>query len=404
MKKKRYVFIILFFFILFFLKNTNGQIYGELIKNNCTDSINCQLQLKISDRSYRNIRDSRGSKPQFSDLQLKYNGQDIPAKSLKIRGKTSLYFPKKSFTLKLKKKLFIEGKYDTVSVKDCYLLSLSMDKNYVTNYTAYSLLKVLDLFNLTFSYCEVIINDESQGIYLIMERPGDYALKTLNSPVLIRRGFDMKIDKMDVKDKNESGSFKYYRKKFMHMYSFCNKYSGSQLYDSLNTYIDLSQYLQWIGFNYIIRNGDYTDELYLYFNPVENRFGIIPWDYDDLFTVYPHEGIDARRSVEGGQFIFSSEDRLDKTIIRDTYLYKKYLQELDFVTEQLNDSILTRIFQETYCSVYPYYLDKNIISTTRLDKYGLTNLDDLYINIQERLRTIRAIRDVVKHQLNSHIE
>ena len=80
------------------------------------------------------------------------------------------------------------------------------------------------------------------------------------------------------------------------------------------------------------------------------------------------------------------------------------MQELDFVAEQLNDSIITGIFQETYCSVYPYYLDNNIIRTTELDKYGLTNLDDLYINIQERLRTIRAIRDVLKHQLNSDIE
>lgn len=156
--------------------------------------------------------------------------------------------------------------------------------------------------------------------------------------------------------------------------------------------------MKWLGFNYLTRNGDYTDELYLYFDPLTNRFKIIPWDCDDLFAVQPHEGKDARTVVEGGQFIFSSEDRLDRAIISDEYLYKMYLKELLDVTDLLDEKVITQIFQKAYCSVYPYYLDNGIMQTTRLDKYGLTNKDDLFNNLQEKLRSILATSFLIKQK------
>ena len=400
--KKLNICFILFFIFLFISIITKAQVYNGLVKDECKDSINCRIQFSISDKSFSNIRNSRGSKLSFSDIQMNYNGLDIPIKSLNIRGKTTLFYPKKSFNVKLKKKLGIQCSHDTAVVKDFYLLGLSMDRNYINNYTSYSLLKALNIFNLKFSYCEVLINNVTQGIYLFIERPDDYALKTLKSPVLIRRGFNMEIDKIELNKENQAESYRYFRKKFTHMYSLCNKFSGSELYDSLNSYIDLSQYMKWLGFNYIIRNGDYTDELYLYFNTHENRFGIIPWDYDDLFAVHPHEGRDARNAVNGGQFIFSSEDRLDRAIITDEYLYKMYLKELLVVGDLLNENVLTEIFQKTYCSVYPYYLDNNIMETTRLDKYGLTNKDDLFNNLQEKLRSFLTIRLLIKQQVNTN--
>ncbi len=396
-KSSAYFILLLIFF--FPWKNTWGQFPEDLVKRNCNETIKYLLDFNIPEKSYKSIRNSRGRKLSFSDVQLNYYGKEIPVKSLKIRGKTTLYYPKKSFALKLKKKISIQGIHDTVTVKDCYLLGLTMDKNYIENYIAYSLLDKLKIFSLTFSFCEVVINNDSQGIYLIIERPEDYTFKTIKSPVLIRRGFENNIDKIEVKSEDQLYSSKFFRKKFSHMYSMCAKYSGQQLYDSLNCYMDMSQYMKWLAFNYIIRNGDYTDELYLYFNLAEKRFGIIPWDYDDSFARYPHEGKDARNDIKGGQFIFSSEDQLDKTIIKDEYLYRKYCEELYQVTELLNDSIIIDIFQNAYCSVYPYYLDNDIIQTTQFDQYGTTSKEDLFIDIRQKLITFRAMRDMVRQQI-----
>lgn len=401
MNKKQHFSFFMLLILLFTTKIIIGQVDDKLM-NNCDDSLKYRIKIQLSDNSYRKIRNSKGSKLSFSDVQLNNNGKDIPVKLLKIRGKTSLYYPKKSFTLKLKKNLEIDGIQDTVSAKDCYLLSLTMDQNYIVNFSAYSLLKFLNIFNLTFNYCEVVINDKTQGIYLIMERPHDYAFETLKSPVLIRRGFNGEIDELELNDKVYEGKPKYFRKKFTHLYSLCNKYSGETLYDSLNSYIDLDQYMKWLAFNYLVRDGDYTDEVFFYFDYSKNRFGIIPWDYDDLFMNYPHEGKEARRAVQGGKYIFSSEDRIDRAIIGDDFLYKKYFEQLSSISEQLDDKVLYDIFQKTYCTVYPYYLDNSIMKTTEFDKYGLTNIDELYVNIQKKLNTLRAMRDMVKQQLNTN--
>jgi len=399
-KNQSFIFILIFLFLA--ATNTQAQGYEKLEKT-CNDSIRCRFEISIPDNSYKALRSSRGRKLSISKVQLIFNDDDIPVKSIKIRGKTSLYYPKKSFTLKLKDHLTIKTSDGSMSLKDYYLLSLSMDKNYVLNYTAYSLLKSLEIFDLGFNYCEVLINNETQGIYLIIERPEDYAFKTAKSPVLIRRGFNHEIDKIELNDKEYSGKSNYFRKKFNHVYSLCNRYSGKELYDSLNCYIDLSQYMRWLGFNYLVRNGDYTDELFLYYDSATEKFKIIPWDYDDLFAASPHEGKEARRTVQGGQFIFSSEDRLDKTIISDRYLYSRYLEELANLAEELNDEILFDIFQKTYCAVYPYYLDNDIIDVTQYDKYGRTNIDELYLNMESKFVTVRSLRNLVKQQkINSN--
>jgi len=385
---------------VFSAKFADGQVYDK-IEISCDDSLKFQIRITLPEKSYKHIRNSKGSKLSFSNIQLQCNGKDFPVKSMKLHGKTTLYFPKKSFTIKLKDRLCLPGVKDSVCLKEFYLLSLSMDQNYVLNHTAYSLLSSLNIFNLNFNYCEVLINNDTQGIYLIMERPLDYAFKTLNAPVLIRRGFNHEIDNIDINDKNYDVNVKFFRKNYYHMYSLCRKYSGVELYDSLSNYIDLKLYMRWIGFNYLVRNGDYTDELFLYYDTSLNLFKIIPWDYDDLFVLYPHEGGEARRTIHGGQLIFSSEDELDQTIIKDEYLYKMYLNELYFITEQLNDQVLLEIFQKTYCFVYPYYLDNKIIESTQFDKYGLTNKEELYVNIQEKLKALRGMRDMVKQQLKN---
>jgi len=274
-----------------------------------------------------------------------------------------------------------------------------MDENYIHNYIAFTLMDVLDLFNLVFGYCEVVINDETQGIYLITERPRDYALKTVNSPAIIRRGYKGKIDKMVINKNNSPNSNRFYNRKFNRIYKHGRKYSGRELYDSLDSQIDMNQYMRWLAFNFLTRNGDYTDEIFLYIDPADDRFRIIPWDYDDVFSKQPHEGYKSRRRVRGGKFIFSSEDRLDRVIITDEYLYLKYLEQLLDVIEILNDVTLAALIHDAYCAIYPYYLDGEIRKTTRYDKFGSTNLAELNATLITMLSKFRIIRNSTQLEL-----
>jgi spore coat protein H len=260
------------------------------------------------------------------------------------------------------------------------------------------------LFNLAFGYCEVRINEKTQGIYLFTERPRDYALKTVGSPAIIRRGFDGKIDKMVYSNDHPSNPRRTYGRKFQRMYEHCRKYSGQALYDSLDVLIDVKQYMQWLAFNFLIRNGDYTDEIFLYPDPADDRFRIIPWDYDDIFSKQPHEGNLIRRKVPGGRFIYSSEDPLDRKIITDEYLYAIYLEQLLDMIEILNDSTLSGIIQDAYCGVYPYYLNGEIMETSRHDKFGYTNLPRLNSNLRNMLNQFLIIRNSVHQELNDGLD
>jgi spore coat protein H len=393
------------FLLLFLVLFSPGKGAGQFLTDSlfigldCSDSIPYHASLTMPDKCYKKIKNCRGEKHAYSDVQLVYNGHGIPVRSLGIRGETSLNFPKKSFTLKLDKKIDLCSTRGSRSLTDCYLLSLSMDRNYINNYLAFTLLNVLNISRLAFNFCEVVINNETQGIYLMTERPRDYALKFIDSPVIIRRGYEERIDKMILKKNSPRESNSYYRKQFHKLYKFCFMYSGSRLYDSLDSRIDLGQYMEWLAFNFLVRNGDYTDELYLYADPDDGRFRIIPWDYDDMFARQPHEGIRSRNMIKGGNYIFSSEDRLDMTIISDEFLYDKYLEKLLRVIEALDDSTLAVVFRDAYCSVYPYYLKPEIMETTRYDKYGLTNLGVLNTSINENLKMCIRHRDKIHSEL-----
>ena len=98
------------------------------------------------------------------------------------------------------------------------------------------------------------------------------------------------------------------------------------MYDSLNAVVHLDHYFQWLAFNYLIKNGDYTDELFLYLSTEDKRFDIIPWDYDDIFKSQPHDGFEKRNKVLDHKLLFSAEAYIDIVIDKDPFLYLEFLK------------------------------------------------------------------------------
>ena len=135
--------------------------------------------------------------------------------------------------------------------------------------------------------------------------------------------------------------------------------------------------MKWLAFNFFVRNGDYTDEVYFCIDPVVDKFKIIPWDYDDIFAAAPHEGMDGWKKNIGDKFIFSSEDLLDQKIATDPYLYAKYLIQLNEVLNQLSASTLKSVFENTYADLYPYYSNEEIIGMSQYDLYKNASIETL---------------------------
>lgn len=370
-----------FFFLLFpflVISNSNSQpVQFNDDKLNLTDlgkKIENSVSFNTTLYNYKRIRDTTGQKIRVKAISLIINGKTLDPEEMNTRGQSSLYYKRKSYSFSLKSEALFRHGERTESLKKFYAISLSMDKNYSRNRLAFEMMEAAQLFHLFYSFCELRINGQSEGIYMVIERPEDWAIKKKDSPLIIRRGYNNTIKNIKTNNNIERGKAKKYKGYFGQIYRSLNKYEGEKLYRTLSNWLDMDVYMKWLAFNFFVRNSDYTDEVYFFIDPGTSKFSIIPWDYDDLFAVAPHEGNIESRKFIGDKLFFSIEDRLDKKIVADPYLYKIYLIQLKELMDQLSNDVLKRVFENTYAELYPYYSDNEIISKSQYDLYKDDNL------------------------------
>ena len=349
----------------------------ELSLTDSGRSIENKIELYISNTAYSKIKITVGNKVSLRKPTSIINDDSITVKDIHTRGNTTLHFRRKSFSFSLESKATFHHGDRAESMKKFDAISLSMDKNYIRNRLAFELMEEIQLFGLFYSYCELRINDQSEGIYMIIERPQDWAMKKKNSPLVIRRGYNHNIDKIKTEKKIDKPEAKYYKNYYNQIYKSLNKYKGQELYEVLSQWLDMELYMKWLAFNFFVRNGDYTDEVYFCIDPVVDKFKIIPWDYDDIFAASPHEGMESKKKNIGDKLIFSSEDLLDQKIANDPYLYQKYLIQLSEVLTQLSPSTLKNVFENAYADLYPYYSNGEIIGMSQHDLHKNVTIETL---------------------------
>jgi len=228
---------------------------------------------------------------------------------------------------------------------------------------------------------------------MIMETPENWEIRDKKSPLVIRRGYDHKIEKTKNNKKNDRVSAKKYLGYYKLLYKSLDKDSGEGLYSILSEYIALEGYMKWLAFNFLIHNGDYADEVFFYIDPEIERYRIIPWDYDDIFAISPHEGKELRNKILGDKLIFSSEDLLDQRIAADPYLYERYLKAFKEVIDKISPELLKNVIENSYAELYPLYSDENIISNSKFDYYKDASLENLREYLISIYLTLGASRD-----------
>lgn len=303
-----------------------------------------EIRIRIAPGQYSSLLQSKGRKISLKNPVMIVQGDTAKVKEIHSRGNNSLTFEHKSLSIDLNHavKVPIGGK--ETSLKKFDLLNLVMDKNLWHNRWAFLCMQHVSLFPLMQTYSPVWINDQPQGIYLLVEKPRHYITSAIKSPYLLRRGIDHTVADEYIETPSKEDAKKY-KLQFTSLYDDINKLHGKELYDRLNAKVNLDRYFKWIAFNYLIMNGDYADELYLYISPSDARYEVIPWDYDDILRPVPHEGMAARNAVEGfkSKYIFSSEDPLDRAIAADQVLYAHYLESFRDLLTNLDEATITRL-------------------------------------------------------------
>ncbi len=341
---------------------------SQILNFDKSGTIEQTYEIKLPEKKYQKLLNSKGAKINFSDFEVFRNSNPLDVLSLKLRGNNSLKFRRKSFAIALNDSI-VEGH----PVSKLSLTNLVMDKNYWRNRVCFVLLEQLGLFPLYNAYTEVRINGDTQGIYLVQQKVDDYAKNIEHTPLLLRR--TQTNDFKEYVSKEQEGKKR--KKQLLEVRDQSSSMSGEKLYDYLSVHLDLDQYFRLLAFYSFVLNGDYTDELYIYFDNSQLKFRVIPWDFDDVFAQAPHEGWENRKLALSNMLIFSSEPYFDVLIDKDAFLYNKFLISYEGLLDELHDSAIKKAFEKVYRELYPYYANDQIIAQSKYDANGLTNLSDL---------------------------
>jgi len=148
-----------------------------------------------------------------------------------------------------------------------------------------------------------------------------------------------------------------------------------------------------------VKNGDYSDELFLYLDPNSKRFEVMAWDYDDLLMDYPHEGRAARYQMLKDRMIFSLEDDLDKTIAADRHVYEHYKQVLKSLLETIDDNLLDAMAQQVLEELQILAKDQENAEVTRyLDRDPFT-IESASYDLDHATQFLKLRRTVLLKEL-----
>jgi len=350
-----------------------------------------------------------------SSLQVLFEGQLLNLKDIRVRGKSALNFRRKSYGLYLNEPIYIENRYGTETKKMTRfkLIALAMDYTYIENRIAFGLLQEAGIMPLFFKFVELRMNDETQGVYLLIEDPEQYYME-IGSEYILRRGYNHSISDSEYAPSYYFKPIAEYENRFKDIYNQLPLLQGEELYIETAARLDIDSYFRKIGIDYLLQNGDYTDEIYLY-SMIEQdtaRFHIIPWDYDDIFDEFPHEvGVtwgtgtifgkrvyDTKQDIYdeiGDKLIYSIEDDFDYTITQDPYLYLKYEEALTDLFEIVDNNLIDKVFTEISAELNSFYESYEVVYQSRYDasqtskNLWMKNMDEKKAQIKTRLEEMK---------------
>ena len=353
---------------------------------------------------------------------LLLDDQQLDLDEIRVRGKSATKYRRKSYAVKLNTPILMEGRNGSglKQLTRFKLIAMAMDYTYIEERVGFGLLEQQELMPLFYRFVELRLNGSTQGVYLLVEDPEQYYLER-GSEYILRRGYYHSIE-----DSDYAPSFHYipresYESAFQEIYLDITGLHGEELYNALDQRLNLDQYFRKIGIDYLLQNGDYSDEIYLYamISQDEIRFNIIPWDYDDLFRSNPHEvgltwGVgrlfgdryyathqDILDEI-GQEMIFSIEDDLDYIIATDTFLYARYESTLAEMIGGILPGDIDELFNQVKNELTPFYNNTEVIRQSMYDQdettYGLweENMADKRSFLESRLGEMKQQLNLIQ--------
>lgn len=392
--------------------------YKEVV---VTDIHKDVFELSMAPEMQEFIHDSRDTVFTIQDpeLSLRFNEREVALDKMRLRGVSTLKFRRKSFSVFLDQPIALKERDGSgmKSLSSFKLISLSMDYTYINNRIAFGILEQNGLMPLFYKYVELRINGDTEGIYFLVEDPEQFYMEQ-GSEYILRRGYRSGIADSEYEPNFYSIPREEYESRFREVYAQMPQFNGEVLYEAISQRIDLDQYFSKMGIDYLLKNGDSTDEVYFYSSLEQDaiQFKIIPWDYDDIFSSYPHEIgrswgtgriygeriYNSRQDVFdeiGDIMIYSIEDDLDYTIARDSFLTERYNTRLARMIQNIDEEDIHALFAEVKQELTPFYEEEAIILQSQYDQEA-SSLELWQSNMLEKQTFLENRLKEMKSQLN----
>jgi spore coat protein H len=375
----------------------------------------------VTDSQREYINASRGEQYKVTDPmpELRLAGITYTIDRFEIRGENTLNFTRKGFSVNMDRKISLLNPDEKIERKyeEFKLLAMVYDYTYIENSTAVGLFREVDLWPVYSFFTEVRLDGYTQGLYHFIEDPVEYFIEQKNASFVVRRGYDHVVKAYYINPVNQKNTNEYINR-LDKIYSNLPRYSGRQMYDTLSAYIDLEQYFTKLCMDMLVKNGDYSDEVFFYSKIKDDRevLGVFPWDYDDIFADQPHEigrdwapgtifghreywSMDDIIADVGSKLLYSIEDDLDYKIAKDSFLYQQYLKTLRSVIEKIDLAAIDKVFDYTFNHIGPFYANDSIVAQSRYD-VDKTSYDLFLTNLEEKRQMMKDRRNWILQELD----
>ena len=348
------------------------------------------LDLTLTEAGLEALRTSIDRAPLWP-VEVRASGVERPRATFNLRGQGTIFCARKSLTLRFEAPTTLGTSPPS---EGFVLLALCEDPTLLRSRVAFERLQSVGLFPPWFGFAEVKLNGETNGLYLVVERPRDAIARGTpsNSRVLRRRSPErvVEVDRPDVEDIANLESFlaPYYA-----LLDLPTTLTGEALLAALRARMDFDQYLSMVAFNSALENGDNIDELYFYDAPHPARaptpggvpyWRVMAWDQDEIFRPC-HV---AQPSPDPA--LYCAESVLDDLVRTSLPARVAYIAALRQVLEGPLRPVAVRSAAERAAAEVRVYLERPGLTTAH---FGETPPPDLAVEVEAwlaRLNTRRA--------------
>ena len=278
---------------------------------------------------------------------------------MKIRGNTSLSFPKKQFNIIFDEK----NKLNDLELKKNVLISSYSDKSLMRNKIAFDLFSLFRNKNIESEYIHLIINDLYEGVYLITEHPEQQFKKHITDS--ISSDFLIQIDRGPfngylLNNKNgytiEFNNDTELNKKYEEIIDFeqriiKNLFENNRDENSTNNEINIDTFIDYIIINELSKNID-AYRLSTYISFINNSINMnIIWDFDLSFGLanyndgFNHEGFVIESEIK--EYIPDFWNNLwNSKLIQEKLIYRYKELRKDILSDENLNNYIEKLYKK----------------------------------------------------------